>query len=85
MEELITKEIKGKVLPHDIKMLYQLTVFYPNGEIAEQYSFNDYKGAKNNFEDMMSLGNLVALTYNVEIWKDEAHSETIYTDIIKNF
>ena len=84
MEELFIKQ-EPITLPHDIITLYQLTVFMPNGEISEQYSFKDYEGARNNFNDLVSLGNLTELTCNVEVWKDDAHSETEYVSIAKNF
>ena len=72
-------------LPNNIVMSYQLTVFLSNGDIAEQYTFKDYEGVKNNFKDLTSLGNLTELTCNVEVWKDEVHSETEYISIAKNF
>ena len=84
MAELTIKE--GTInLPYTILMFYQLTVFMPNGEISEQYSFKDYEGARNNFKDLVSLGNLVELTCNVEVWEDNTHSETEYVSIAKNF
>ena len=72
-------------LPNNIVMTYQLTVFSLNGEIEETYTCHDYEGAKQNFKYFTHLGQLVELTCNVEVWKDEAHSETEYISIAKNF
>ena len=76
---------KPVTLPHDIKMFYQVTVFQTNGDIEEQYTFYGYEGARNNFRDLVSLGNLTELICNIEVWKDEEHSETEYISIAKNF
>ena len=84
MTELTIKQ-ESVTLPQDIVMLYQVTVFMENGEIAEQYSFKGYEGARNNFKDLVSLGNLTELTCNVEVWKDNNNSETEYISIAKNF
>lgn len=72
-------------LPNNIVMTYQLTVFSPNGETEEAYTYHDYEGAKQNFKYFTHLGQLVELTCNVEVWKDETHSETEYISIVKNF
>ena len=79
---VINKEV---TLPRNIVIAYRLTVFLTNGDIAEQYTFNSYEGARNNFKDLVSLGNLVELTCNVEVWKDDTYSQTEYISIAKNF
>ena len=77
---------KPVTLPHDIKMFYVLTIWSFNGEdIEETYTCHDYEGARQNFAYFTHLGQPVELTCNVEVWKDEEHSETEYISIAKNF
>ena len=47
--ELQSKETK---LPYNIKMLYVVTVYLPNGDREETYSFDSYEGARNNYLDL---------------------------------
>lgn len=72
-------------LPYNIKMLYVVTVYLPNGEKGEPYSFSSYEGARNYYTDLDQLGNLVELTCNVEVYESEEYSETEYISIAQNF
>lgn len=72
-------------LPYRIEMLYVLTVYSPNGEREETYSFSSYEGARNNYIDLDQLGNLVELTCNVEVYENEEYSKTEYVSIAQNF
>ena len=83
MTELLIKQ-EPTTLPHDVVMLYQVTVFLPNGDIENQYSLSEYSDAREIFND---LGKElpVELTCNIEVWKDKNNSETKYTSIAKNF
>ena len=87
MTELLIPIVQDKKtkLPYCIEMLYVITVYLPNGERAETYSFSSYEGARNNYIDLDQLGNLVELTCNVEVHENEEYSETEYVSIAKNF
>ena len=83
MTELFIKQ-EPVTLPQDVEMSYQVTVFLTNGDIEDQYTFYGYEEARELFTD---LGKElpVELTCNVEICKDNMHSETEYIRIAKNF
>ena len=83
MTELFIKQ-EPVTLPQDVIMSYQLTVFLTNGDIENQYTFYGYSEARELFTD---LGKElpVELTCNIEVWKDDEHSETEYISIAKNF
>lgn len=83
MTELLVKQ-ELLTLPQDVIMSYQVTVFLTNGDIENQYTLYGYEEARELFTD---LGKElpVELTCNVEICKDNTHSETEYVSIAKNF
>ena len=83
MAELLVKK-EPITLPKDVVMLYQVTLFLPNGDIENQYSLSEYSDAREIFND---LGKElpVELTCNIEVWKDKNNSETGYISIAKNF
>ena len=83
MKELLIKQ-EPTTLPHNVVMLYQVTVFLPNGDIENQYSLFEYSDAREVF-DVLGEEHPVELTCNIEVWKDDIHSETEYISIAKNF
>ena len=83
MTELFIKQ-EPVTLPKDVIMSYQVTVFLTNGDIEEQFTFYEYGDAKEMFIDLCKELP-VELTCNVEICKDNMHSETEYISIAKNF
>lgn len=83
MTELFIKQ-ESVTLPQNVEVFYQVTVFLPNGDIENQYSLSEYSDAKEIF-DVLGEEHPVELICNVEIYKDNMHSETEYIRIAKNF
>ena len=84
MTELCVKQ-EIVTLPKDIIMFYQVIVFRTNGEVEQKITLYGYEETMDMFTLYADDNIPVELTCNIEVWKDDIHSETEYISIAKNF